>query len=82
MPNELLKETTAGDRPAVGDVIVATGGPKAFRGCLMYVQEAKAWGVQAGMILPGDVDHTYMRLQDGEYQVVGTLGDIDLEEGI
>lgn len=49
-----------------GDVILCLRSEDTFAGCLMYVDEVKSWGVQAGMILP-DGDTTYVRLPHGEY---------------
>lgn len=63
-------------RPSKGDVVLVTGGQATFMGCLMYVQEPKSWGVQAGMVLPGEGHRTYVRLADGDYELLGSLGDL------
>ena len=42
-----------------GDVIAVITKGEMFSGCLMFVDEVKPWGVQAGMALP-DGDTAYV----------------------
>lgn len=44
-----------------GDIIAVVTKGELFSGCLMFVDEVKPWGVQAGMVLP-DGDTAYARL--------------------
>ena len=44
-----------------GDIIAVITKGEMFSGCLMFVDEVKPWGAQAGMVLP-DGDTAYVRL--------------------
>ena len=52
-----------------GDIIAVITKGEIFSGCLMFVDEVQAWGVQAGMVLP-DGDTTYVRLTWDEFMRV------------
>lgn len=49
-----------------GDIIFCTRSRDIFAGCLMFVDEVKSWGVQAGMVLP-DGSATYVRFNNSEF---------------
>lgn len=60
-----------------GDIIQISDTSHAWYPALLFVDEAKAWGVQAGVIVPvrndtaGSVSVAYNRLRFGQFVLVG-----------
>ena len=54
----------------VGDVVQANEKTGIWTGSLLIVSEVKDWGVQAGLLIPGQ-GTAYMRLRHGEYERIG-----------
>lgn len=58
--------------PDIGSVIQVREDIPVWGGCLMIVDKAAQWGVQAYMRLPGkEVQTTALRLTHGDYYPIG-----------
>ena len=52
-----------------GTIIRITGGRPEFIGCLATVDEAKSWGVQAGIVIPGK-GTAWIRVPNGHFKAI------------
>ena len=63
-----------------GDVVQANENAGEWCGCLLIVDEVKAWGVQAGMKIPFK-GTAYMRLTFDQVEWIGGAVLVEEEEG-
>lgn len=56
----------------VGQVIQANEKAGEWCGALLFIDELKAWGVQAGMMVPFQ-GTAYIRLKDEQFDIVGGI---------